>query len=106
MSANPGGSRGQQASGALVNYASSPTDLDPPTDVYAETYSGGKWAYGWVNSEPTQTQYSLNGGTTVEGTFAQGVAYWASGSAVYQSGFAVRHINQTKQSAWATLVEL
>jgi hypothetical protein len=76
----------------------------PPYDLGWELY-GGKYAYFWTNYDNSyETEYSFDGGSTTEGTFGPGVAYWESGSSIFKSQFALRHKSGGLFSSWVPLV--
>ncbi len=78
-----------------------PPPLGPPTNVGWEYYSGTKIMYTWTNSQsPVNTEYSLDGGDTVAGSFGTGVQSWASGSTTLNTAFEVRHENGGERTVW------
>jgi hypothetical protein len=88
-----------------AEYLGSPID-GPPTDVAEYIYSGTKIGYTWVVGDvDAQVQVSIDGGTTVDRTFAPKTVDWATGyteTAWDAAGytFAVRHIDGIYTSAW------
>jgi hypothetical protein len=105
MSANPSGSRGQLASGAYVDYVSSPLDPDEPTNVETYTYAGGsKYGIQWTNNSRGYTQYSLDGGSSVEGEVAWPSTSIEGFSTPVTGSEAVRHRLGSRYSAWVLAV--
>ena len=103
MSKALGGAMMQYASGANVDYESSPLDPGEPLNVSVYEY-GGKWGIQWTNNPTarptsTYTQYSLDGGSTIKGEKAPGETD-ASGFPLPITAGAVRHRQADRYSDW------
>lgn len=90
------------AAGANVDYGSSPLDPDEPTNVSTYIYQAGeKWGIQWTSADPSySTQYSFDGGSTVEGSVGAGQEYVEGFYTPVESLAAVRHRIGARFSDW------
>jgi hypothetical protein len=101
MSVNPGGNRMMFAVAADLANPLGPDG--PPSNVTEYQEGSGKYGYEWVNYDSSYfTQYSYDGGSTVEGALGPGVTSKLTISR--QLLFAVRHASGGLYSAWAQLI--
>ena len=88
-----------------AEYVGSPID-GPPTNVAEYIYSGSKVGFTWTNGDSdAQVQVSIDGGSTVDRTFAAKTNDWPTGyTETFWDAqgyvFAVRHVDGIYTSAW------
>ena len=89
---------------AAADLAEQPAPTGVPSNVTENQYGNGKYFYTWTNFDPAyNTQYSYDGGSTVESTLASGVT--SVDTITQRTNFAVRHASGGEYSVWVTTTE-